>query len=272
MPPGSDFCARPSPDACDRPRRFAACATADGFRNDRAHLYWDLSRYDGVTFWARRGPDGQPGSVALQDKHTSDALNREIRPFAGASRSAARVPERLACAPDGSDATTDVSLLRSAAACRRRTDPSARPSPSRRCWKELYPLCGPSACASTPATSRRSRLRRHASASSTSSRARKPALLLRQTRRRRPTKSAAGTPGRAPVHLSTDWQLYVIPFSEFRQVGFGKRAPFFDLHSIYMHRASVPGGFRRRLRRQRELLSPPAMRLESPWTARSENA
>lgn len=49
-----------------------------------------------------------------------------------------------------------------------------------------------------------------------------------------PDEERCGDAWVAPVHLSTDWQLYAIPFSEFRQVGFGKRAPFFDLHSINM--------------------------------------
>jgi hypothetical protein len=37
----------------------------------------------------------------------------------------------------------------------------------------------------------------------------------------------------APIQLSTDWKLYKLPFSEFRQVGFGKKAPTFDLGSMY---------------------------------------
>ena len=46
-----------------------------------------------------------------------------------------------------------------------------------------------------------------------------------------------------PLHLSSDWQIYVIPFSEFRQVGFGKRAPFMDLLSINMLALLYPVGF-----------------------------
>jgi len=34
------------------------------------------------------------------------------------------------------------------------------------------------------------------------------------------------------VTLNTDWHFYVLPFSEMRQAGWGKRAPFFDLQHI----------------------------------------
>ena len=45
----------------------------------------------------------------------------------------------------------------------------------------------------------------------------------------------------APVLLSTDWKLYKLPFSAFRQVGWGKPAPSMDLKTIYSI-AFVPGG------------------------------
>jgi hypothetical protein len=34
------------------------------------------------------------------------------------------------------------------------------------------------------------------------------------------------------LQLSTDWKFYAVPFSEFQQGGFGKRAPFMDLKSL----------------------------------------
>ncbi|HEY4102318.1 MAG TPA: hypothetical protein VGM44_00440, partial [Polyangiaceae bacterium] len=35
------------------------------------------------------------------------------------------------------------------------------------------------------------------------------------------------------VQLSEDWQFYTIPFTEMRQGGYGKVAPFRDLTSAY---------------------------------------
>ena len=34
------------------------------------------------------------------------------------------------------------------------------------------------------------------------------------------------------MQLSPDWKFYALPFSDFGQVGFGKRAPYMDLKSI----------------------------------------
>jgi hypothetical protein len=45
-------------------------------------------------------------------------------------------------------------------------------------------------------------------------------------------KDRCGDAFTAAVLLSTDWKLYKLPFSEFRQVGFGKIAPAFDLHTV----------------------------------------
>jgi len=50
--------------------------------------YVDLSAYDGVTFWARRGPYGEPGfRVAALDRTTSDDFNRQLPPDRAACRS-----------------------------------------------------------------------------------------------------------------------------------------------------------------------------------------
>ena len=35
------------------------------------------------------------------------------------------------------------------------------------------------------------------------------------------------------ITLSTDWQLYKLPFDRFRQAGNGKKAPFFDLETLH---------------------------------------
>jgi hypothetical protein len=34
------------------------------------------------------------------------------------------------------------------------------------------------------------------------------------------------------VQLSPDWKFYALPWSQFGQVGFGKKAPYMDLKSI----------------------------------------
>jgi hypothetical protein len=47
----------------------------------------------------------------------------------------------------------------------------------------------------------------------------------------------------APITLTTEWQIYVIPFTQFQQIGFGKQAPYLDLRSIYQVAFELPVGY-----------------------------
>ena len=236
-PPGSDLCPAEAPagsltDAVGLPLR-----RADGgdFAQPEPHRYWDLGRYDGVTFWARRGPEGEPGLlVALQDKHTSDALNRENDTFCRRIKTChTKCQNGSQCAPADPDAPNPTYRCFDPAAG---IPPISEPS----LVEELYPPCGPTAC-------------------------RSPSYYVDPDFDDTECKpyefpgeagefcygdvpppdhdTRCGDGWVAPIHLSTEWQLYVIPFSEFRQVGFGKRAPSFDLHSIYMLALQFPVGF-----------------------------
>ncbi|HEY4103441.1 MAG TPA: hypothetical protein VGM44_06100, partial [Polyangiaceae bacterium] len=49
-----------------------------GYQLTALHTYWDVSKYDGVSFWARRGRDSMGTlGITLADKHTSDDMNRQ---------------------------------------------------------------------------------------------------------------------------------------------------------------------------------------------------
>ena len=66
-------------DVCDHQVDVVGDGCVEG--NDpakcRTDLAIDASAYDGVAFWARRGPDGASGlMINLQDKYTSDRLAR----------------------------------------------------------------------------------------------------------------------------------------------------------------------------------------------------
>ena len=45
-----------------------------------------------------------------------------------------------------------------------------------------------------------------------------------------------------PLHLTTDWQLYLVPFTSMLQQGFAKRFPFFDLKSVSVVRLTWDAG------------------------------
>jgi hypothetical protein len=46
-----------------------------------------------------------------------------------------------------------------------------------------------------------------------------------------------------PVHLSTTWQFYTIPFSQMFQQGWAKQAPYFDLSSVSVVRFTWDAGY-----------------------------
>ena len=46
-----------------------------------------------------------------------------------------------------------------------------------------------------------------------------------------------------PIHLSTDWQFFVIPFAEMSQQGWAKQAPYFDLTSVSVVRFTWDAGY-----------------------------
>jgi hypothetical protein len=46
-----------------------------------------------------------------------------------------------------------------------------------------------------------------------------------------------------PLHLTTDWHLYLVPFSQMYQQGFGKKASSFDLTTVSLVRLTWDAGF-----------------------------
>lgn len=46
-----------------------------------------------------------------------------------------------------------------------------------------------------------------------------------------------------PLHLTTEWQLYLVPFATMYQQGWAKRAPYFDLHTVSVLRLTWDSGY-----------------------------
>jgi hypothetical protein len=226
--PFADAC-RPGSDFCSASGNAWQDETGPGYQ--QLHQFWDGSAYDGVVFWARRGPDGVPGLlVGLQDKYTSDDLARENQKYC--KRIKPCVPtcvNGFECGDDG------LSIQR----CMPR-DPidSSRPgynvvnvsNPALRDF--LFPRCGASTCTSRDDY-------RDVDLDGTECQPHSFTGLSEgywcgdATHPIAPPSERCGDGFVAPISLSTDWQLYKLPFGDFRQVGFGKKAPVMDLKTLY---------------------------------------
>lgn len=227
--PLDDFCPAPlAPNATvDSAGLPTTAANGDAYL--QSHDFFDASSYDGVAFWARRGPEGfDRALVILTDKFTSSRLARENQQYCKRVKECrTRCLSGAPCSPD--DPTSPNPIYR----C---YDPAQGPLPLIEIETQMdamYPRCGKSAC-----TSPNSYL--------------DPDFDGKECR---PYTYPAGeesgeycwNPGDAPppgrdercqdgwqtsVPLTPDWKFYAIPFTQFGQAQFGKRAPYMDLKSL----------------------------------------
>ncbi len=234
-PPGVDFCPPKLPDGAKVDSAGLPTVPANALKYQQSHEFVDVSptggNYDGVSFWARRGPEGQDHVlVIVTDKFTSGRLARENQTFCRRVREChTQCLNGLDCKPDKSNTyrcfDPKVGL------------PPADPgigfvSPDS-LYDLMFPRCGPSACTS-PNTY---------TDLDFDSKACRPYSF--------PAADESGefcwSPGDPPppsrdercqdgwqviVPLTLDWKFYALPFSRFGQVGFGKRAPYMDLKSL----------------------------------------
>ncbi|HEX2881686.1 MAG TPA: hypothetical protein VHO25_19305 [Polyangiaceae bacterium] len=203
------------------------------------HAFWDLSRYDGIAFWARRGPEGQASMlVKVQDRFTSDDLARQNQIHCKRLRPCdSRCLNHAPCTPDDVDVYRCYEGDASTYPGRPRPEEMDKPAiPRMDSGLEdlLFPRCGPSACGSqinypdpdfaTASCEPFTFPSNHESGEFCVNPGEEPAP---------PEERCGDGPGRT-VLLTTDWQFYTIPFSELRQLNFAKTEPYLDLKSIAM--------------------------------------
>jgi hypothetical protein len=224
-------------DICPPP--VAAGATVDtaglplkarnGDDYKQSHDFLDVSAYEGVAFWARRGPEGQDHTlVILTDKFTSSRLARENETYCRLVREChTKCLNDAPCSPDSPGSPNAVF---------RCFDPAQGPLPAVAIDSLLdlmYPRCGPSACTS-PATYLDTDFDGKACRPYTFPAADESGeYCWNEGDPAPPSRDDRCQDGwQKTVQLSPDWKFYALPFSEFGQVGFGKRAPYMDLKSI----------------------------------------
>lgn len=193
----------------------------------------DISGYDGIAFWARRGPEGGDGlQLGIQTKDTSDYLARtgklgpkyceRIKPCLPSCDNGAECTEfmtqpdgvtRFRCVPPGADPNLT-------------TEPSLR--------EFLYPLCGVDTCKGA------SYFPDPDFGDEVNPTQCKPYTFSGLEENYWCFHDEPAAPGDrcgdgfvSNVSLSTDWTFYKLPFENFRQVGFAKHVDRFDLKNVF---------------------------------------
>jgi hypothetical protein len=236
--PEDDFCPAPlakgtTVDSAGLPTKATSSDDyLDGYR--QSHDFFDVSSYDGIAFWARRGPEGSAQTlVILTDKFTSSRLARENQQYCRRIREChSRCLSGAPCSPTTENGETVYRCV----------DPAQvvngmlpqLPISIDTEVDQIYPRCGQSACTSpgtyldpdfdgkpcTPYT--------FPSADESGEYCFDPKTDLPP-----PTRDDRCQDGwMTVIQLSSDWKFYALPWSSFGQVGFGKKAPRLDLKSL----------------------------------------
>jgi hypothetical protein len=208
----------------------------------QSHDFIDGSKYEGIAFWARRGPDSQERLlVTVTDNFTSARLARENNKYCRRIRECrTRCDNGLPCTlvVDPGDMTTVYRCF----------DPSTGPFPfdNGSCPPPgttrsqvpgsrtdlMYPRCGPSACTS-PCTYVDNDFDKTECRPYTFPAADESGEYCFNADEPPPSRDDRCLDGwQGTVELTLDWHFYALPFSELRQGGYGKRAPYFNLKAI----------------------------------------
>jgi len=201
----------------------------------------DASQYKGLSFWARRGPSGQPGMrVGIVDQSTSDDINRLLPLEQAACRSGYTTCGCNNGKPCSLYAGGNAALGGSAPApgnyCFDPTTDSLPPDPTLK--------CGETVCAGNPPSSSAATIPNHVddgagvlpcnsftikSSNTTASYCFRPGVDPDPPA---PTDQC-GDAFTASVILTTEWELFLVPFSELRQGGWAKASREFQASAIY---------------------------------------
>jgi hypothetical protein len=217
-------------------------ATPVGSELAQSHDFFDVTvgGYDGVAFWARRGPEGfDRVQVILTDKFTSARLARENQTFCRRVREChTRCLSGSPCSPENPNDPSSI---------HRCYDPAQGPLPAimiESQMDQMYPRCGPSACTSPTTYADRDfdgkQCRPYAYPASEES----GEYCWSPGDPPPPSRDERCQDGwLASVELTPNWKFHAIPFEKFSQAGFGKRAPYLDLHSLDTLAFGAPMGW-----------------------------
>jgi len=242
--PGVDFCPDPLPAGATKDSAGIPLAPANFPKYQQSHDFVDVTGrkdadgkvvvapYDGVSFWARRGPEGQDHVlVILTDKFTSSRLARENQLYCRRIRECHT--QCLSGTNCNKDPQTGIYRCFDENVGLPPPDPGIGFVSPDSLYDLMFPRCGPSACTS-PQTyldpdfdSKACRPYTFPAADESGE------FCWSEGDPPPPSRDDRCQDGwQAVIQLTPDWTFYAIPFTAFGQVGFGKRAPYMDLKSL----------------------------------------
>jgi hypothetical protein len=233
-------CPPPLPDGAVIDTAGLPTHAQDGGGYEQSHAFMDASAWDGIGFWARTGPEGNPQLIlTITDNFTSDRLARQNNKYCTRLRKCyTHCLNYAPCTlqPDTNSNPPSNGIYR----C---YDPDSGPFPFQNAGGAvanvpalvdlLYPRCGPSACTS-PNTYKDwdfdgKECRPYTFPAADYSQE----YCFNPGDPNPPDRDSQCLDGWArAVTLTTDWKYYTVPFSDLRQGGFGKVAPYFNTKAI----------------------------------------
>ena len=253
-PAEDDFCPAPlakgtTVDSAGLPTKATSSDDyIDGYK--QSHDFFDVSSYDGIAFWARRGPEGSAQTlVILTDKFTSSRLARENQQYCRRYREChSRCLSGAPCSPNPEADQNGNPIVVYRCFDPTQTKDGSLPQLPISIDTELdqiYPRCGQSACTSPnsyldpdfdgkPCTAYA-----FPSADESGEYCFDPKADPPPAGRDERCQDGWQT----VVQLSSDWKFYALPWSSFGQVGFGKKAPYMDLKSLDTLAFGAPMGW-----------------------------
>ncbi|HSC87706.1 MAG TPA: hypothetical protein VLC09_10570 [Polyangiaceae bacterium] len=239
--PNSEVC--PDPDPAERLRKAGFPTGPDPdddtvpYNLPEIHNFWDISGWDGISFWARRGPEGQGAlTTILQDKHTSNDQNKQNETYCRRMKSCwSECLNRQPCTinPDEPDGTTVFRCFDPEQGSLASIGPGAAGQARDTSLLDLIaPRCGESACTSPNTyldpdfdgkSCRPFTFDSHESGDF---------CFDEGDPEPADTGARCGDGYAKEVTITPYWKFYMIPFTELRQQGFGKVSPHMDLTTI----------------------------------------
>ncbi|MFZ5891763.1 MAG: hypothetical protein ACOY0T_11970 [Myxococcota bacterium] len=204
----------------------------------------DLSQWDGVSLWARRGPESQAGiRVMVGDKSTDDDLNIEQNAgdpnaddHVNTEQTYCKRARRCDCSGNSPCSLADNGGMY----C---FDPSYQPQPGN---DRDYQRCGKTACDADYEAGGDDKAfegRECTPFQLQSGYTRSYCFNPGQDPEPAENTELCGDHFQTPIRLSTEWQFFLVPFSGMRQQAYGKESPGLSTDQISVVRLTFEPGW-----------------------------